>query len=84
MAVQKFRSVAEMNAAPVATRFAQGDTAFDRFLRHCARYRAIARSIYPGGVFRFRTLQDAQDARAAVRLTSPPTGGTTHPVMYEP
>src|SRR5215218_1895771 len=37
--VQKFRSIEEMNRAPAVTR-AGAD--FEQFLRHCARYRAIA------------------------------------------
>ena len=60
MAVQKFRSAEEMDAAPVLVR--SGD-AFGRFVRHCARYRAISHRRYPGGVFRFRTIEEAQAAR---------------------
>jgi hypothetical protein len=66
--VQKFRSIEEMSRAPVPVR--EGD--FERFLRHCARYWAIAPRVYPRGVFRFRTLEDAQKSRcspAAVRIT---------------
>jgi hypothetical protein len=44
-----------------ATDLRQSD--FERFLRHCARYRKIARKVYPRGVFRFRTLEEAQRAR---------------------
>jgi hypothetical protein len=60
--VQKFRSVEEMNAALVLGR---DDNAFDRFLRHCARYRLIAPRTQPGGVFKFRTIEEAQAARTA-------------------
>ena len=60
MPVQKFRSIAEMNAAKVPVR--EG-TDFDRFLRHCARYWAIAPRTYPRGVFKFRNLEEAQAAR---------------------
>ena len=63
MAVQKFRSAEEMNAAPVLT---SGGSAFDRFVRHCARYRAISPRTYPRGVFRFRTIEEAQAARERV------------------
>lgn len=57
--VQKFRSGEEMNAAvPVA-----GDADFERFLRHCARYRALSHRAYPRGVFKFRTIEEAQQAR---------------------
>ena len=60
MPVQKFRSVAEMNAAPVQ---APPGSAFDRFLRHCARYRAISPTAYPRGVFKFRDAREALAAR---------------------
>lgn len=63
MPVQKFRSVDEMNAAPV--RAASG-SAFDRFLRHCARYRTISPATYPRGVFKFRNTIEAQAARKRV------------------
>lgn len=62
MPVEKFRSIEEMNAAPV--RATAGD--FDRFLRQCARYWAIAPSRYPRGVFKFRSIEDAQRARDLV------------------
>ncbi len=60
MAVQKFRSIEEMNAAPAVTR---PDADVEQFFRHCARYRAIAPKAYPRGVFKFRTIQQAQEAR---------------------
>ena len=60
MGVQKFRSIEELNAAPVTTRAADG---FERFVRHCARYWRIAPRIYPRGVVRFRTIEEAQAAR---------------------
>lgn len=64
LAVQKFRSIEEMNKAtdPMA---AEVDAAanFERFLRHCARWWAIAPRHYPRGVFKFRTLEEAQKAR---------------------
>jgi hypothetical protein len=60
MPVQKFRSVEEMNAAPIRS---EERDAFDRFVRHCARYRLISPRNYPRGVFRFRSLEEAQDAR---------------------
>ena len=55
--VQKFRSIEEMNAAPLRPS-AQAD--FDRFLRHCARYWKIAPRVYPRGVFKFRCIEDAR------------------------
>ena len=61
MPVQKFRSVEEMNRAPLV-RSTPSD--FDRFLRHGARYWAIAPKTYPRGVVKFRTIGEAQQARA--------------------
>ena len=61
--VQKFRSVEEMEAAPILI---EGEGGFERFLRHCARYWAVAPRRYPRGVFRFRTIEQAQAAREAV------------------
>ena len=63
MPVQKFRSGEEMNAAPV--RVVDGKS-FDRFIRHCARYRKIYPIRYPRGVFRFRSVEEAQAARERV------------------
>jgi hypothetical protein len=57
--VQKFRSIEEMNRAPAPP--SRPD--FDRFLRHCARYWAIAPRVYPRGVFKFRSVDEAQNAR---------------------
>lgn len=64
LGVQKFRSIEEMNKAP-DPRSVDSDAAsnFERFLRHCARWRAIAPKHYPRGVFKFRTLEEAQKAR---------------------
>jgi len=61
--VQKFRSVGEMAEAPILVPPEDG---FERFARHCARYFALAPKIYPRGVFRFRSLEEAQTARAAI------------------
>jgi hypothetical protein len=60
MPVQKFRSVEDMDRAPLLDR-RRSD--FDRFLRHCARYWMIAPKHYPRGVFKFRTLEEAQQDR---------------------
>jgi hypothetical protein len=64
MRVQKFRSIEEMNLASVG-RSPWPD--FEQFLRHCARYWAIAPRVYPRGVFKFRTIEEAQKARGAHR-----------------
>ena len=57
--VQKFRSGEAMNAA----RPRPSDADFERFLRHCARYWRLAPRVYPRGVFRFRSIEEAQQAR---------------------
>lgn len=53
-----------MNAARVRAN-PEGD-AFERFLRHCRRFRLIFPRRYPRGVFKFRTLEEAQAARERV------------------
>ncbi|MCG6928053.1 MAG: hypothetical protein LJF30_22445 [Acidobacteria bacterium] len=63
MAVQRFRTVEEMAAAPVIVPPGEG---FERFVRHCARYWTIAPRVYPRGVFRFRSIGEAQAARDRV------------------
>jgi hypothetical protein len=57
MPVQKFRSIEDMNRAPVRS---SATADFDRFLRHCARYWAISPRNYPRGVFRFRSIEEAR------------------------
>lgn len=63
MPVQRFRSIAEMDGAPIVVPPGEG---FERFARHCARYWKIAPRVYPRGVRRFRTLAEAQAARERV------------------
>ena len=63
MAVEKYQSAEEMNAAPVAVSRRDG---FDRFLRHCARYWRLAPRVYPRGVVKFKSVGEAQEARADV------------------
>ena len=63
MPVQRFRTIEEMAAAPVVVPPGDG---FERFARHCARYWAIAPRVYPRGVFKFRSLPEAQAARERV------------------
>ena len=36
----------------------------ERFVRHCNRYRLIWQNNNPHGVFKFRSIKEAQDARA--------------------
>jgi Nucleotidyl transferase AbiEii toxin, Type IV TA system len=58
--VLKFRSIEEMNASRPVER---EEADFERFLRHCARYWVVAPRRYPRGVFRFRSIEEAQQAR---------------------
>lgn len=60
MPVQKFRSTEELNDAPSLEPMRPD---FERFLRHCARHWTIAPERCPRGVFKFRTIQEAQRAR---------------------
>lgn len=60
MSVQKFRSIEEMNKARPLNR---DEANFERFMRHCAQWWAIAPKKYPRGVFKFRTIEEAQKAR---------------------
>ena len=60
MRVQKFRSIEEMNKA---TEPSSQDPPFERFVRLCAQYWAIAPKHYPPGVFKFRSIEEAQKAR---------------------
>lgn len=61
--MQKFRSLEEMGQAPIVVPPGEG---FERFARHCARYFAMTPRRYPRGVFRFRSIEEAQAARARV------------------
>jgi hypothetical protein len=63
LAVEKFRSGEAMNAAPVSVTRESG---FDRFVRHCARFWELAPRVYPRGVVKFRSLDEAQRARAEI------------------
>ena len=58
------------NAAPITVAnflkyVRDGD--FDQFLRHCARYWQLAPRLYPRGVFRFRSIEEAEAARCKHR-----------------
>lgn len=68
MPVHKFRSIDDMNLAPVLV---VGPSGFARFLRHCARYWAMAPKTYPRGVFKFRTIEEAQQAREQSAPSAP-------------
>lgn len=58
--VQKFRSIEDMNKADVLP---SDEPSFERFLRHCERWWAIAPKRYPRGVFKFRSIEEMQKAR---------------------
>ncbi len=74
--VQKFRSVEDMARATVIVPPGEG---FERFARHCARYLALAPRTYPRGVFRFRTIEEAQAARARVTAENAARTASTKP-----
>ena len=63
--VQKFRSIEEMNEASLPE---SRKSDFESFLRHCARYWAIAPKEFPRGVFKFRNHEEAQKARSKYKL----------------
>ena len=65
MPVERFRSIEEMSRAPVR---AGHESDVERFFRHCARYWALSPRVYPRGVFKFRSIDDA--SRLAVRHVS--------------
>jgi hypothetical protein len=60
LSVERFRSIEKMNSAPIR---ADARNSFERFVRHCARYRVISRRNHPRGVFKFRSIEEAQAAR---------------------
>ena len=69
MPVEKFRSAEEMQAAPALA----GDAMpVERFLRHCARYRRLSPRTLPRGVFKFRSIEEAQAARGRIALAQDP------------
>lgn len=60
MPVQKFRSIEEMNKAPEPN---SQEPPFERFVRLCSQYWAIAPKPYPPGIYKFRSIEEAQKAR---------------------
>lgn len=68
MGVRKFRSIEEMNAA--AAPKLRGEP-FDRFIEHCELFRRLGRVEYRPGVWRYRSLEEAQHARLGLRAHRP-------------
>jgi len=64
MPVQKFRSIEEMNKASEPE---SREPPFERFVRLCAQYSAISPTPHPRGVFKFRSIEEAQKARLKTR-----------------
>jgi hypothetical protein len=64
MPVKKFRSVEEM--PPVEWCEIADEECFRRIARLWARSSAFSARIYPRGVFKFRNLEEAQQARERV------------------
>lgn len=64
--VERFHSIEEMNLARVVLAPAGStDDGFERFVRHCARYWQIAPRVYPRGVFKFRSIEEAGADRSS-------------------
>lgn len=63
--VERFRSVDDMNRAPVR---ASEPADADRFFRQCARYWSASPRRYPRGVFKFRSIDEAEAARTSSQL----------------
>ena len=61
MTVQKFKSIEAMNAA---TSPGRDENAVARFLRHATRLRRLSPRTWRPGVHKFRSIQEAQQARA--------------------
>jgi hypothetical protein len=64
MPIQKFRSVEEM--PPVDWCDPQGEEFLRRVSKLWARSSAFSQRIYPRGVFKFRSIEEAQQARERV------------------
>jgi len=64
MPVKKFRSVEEM--PPVDWCETVDEECFRRIARLWARSSAFSARVYPRGVFKFRSLEEAQEARERV------------------
>ena len=56
--VQKFRSIEEMNNAPVPQKTSPQ---FEILLQLCARYPMIALKRYPPGIYKLRSIEETRD-----------------------
>lgn len=63
MGVQRFRSLEEMNAATIPRRRTD---CFEHFIRHNQTLRGMAPRSLPAGVFKYRSLEEAQRGREAL------------------
>lgn len=63
MGVQRFRSLEEMNAAPIPRRRTD---CFEHFIRQNQTLREMAPRSLPTGVFKYRSLEEAQRGREAL------------------
>lgn len=63
MGVQRFRSLEEMNAAPLPRRRTD---CFEHFIRHNETLRSLAPRSLRAGVFKYRSLEEAQRGREAL------------------
>lgn len=67
MPIQKFRSLEEMNEADrQRLREPAGEDLWERIDRVWRRASLLARRNYPRGVFKFRSIEEAQEARRRV------------------
>lgn len=62
MGVQRFRSLEEMNSAPIPRIHTDS---FEHFIRHNETLHSLAPRSLPKGVFKYRSLEEAQRARHA-------------------
>ncbi len=74
MTVKKFRSIEDMNQATPPVRDESAQDSFNRFTRHCARSWRLGARIFPRGVFKFRSMEEAQASTSAPGPRTPDPG----------
>lgn len=67
MPVQRFPSISDWNDATVPSPKSGG---FERFIRHNALLRRLSTFSHPRGVYRYRTIEEAQQARESMAAQS--------------